>query len=303
LSERLQAVAERISAEADMSPEEQRRAREVRERARCEAYNEMQGRLKDGYTTSTIHSESTFIEGDGYDCPLCLNRGDTMVLEERNGMLYPRHYECKCMGIRRSIWRMKASGLEKSIKDYTFKRFDVREPWQQKLLDMAQRYLAEGVKAGRWLYVGGQPGCGKTHVCTAVVRELLYEMPVIYAVWPQTSRKLKAIVNDAGEYEDEVGRLQEVDMLYLDDFFKPVAEANGIRQPPTPADMRLAFDILNHRYVNRKPTILSGEWYISELADIDEAIASRIAEQCGEFSMTVSRDRARNHRLTMSTVV
>jgi hypothetical protein len=36
---------------------------------------------------------------------------------------------------------------------------------------------------------------------------------------------------------------------------------------------------------------------------MDEATASRIAERCGEFSMMVGRDRSRNHRFAMSTVV
>ena len=133
--------------------------------------------------------------------------------------------------------------------------------------------------------------------------KLLYEMPVIYAVWPQISKKLKALVNDAEDYGNEVSKLQEIDVLYFDDFFKPVADSNGNRQPPTPADMRLAFEILNYRYINKKPTILSSEWYINELAEMDEATASRIAERCGEFSMMVGRDRSRNHRFAMSTVV
>lgn len=303
MSERMQILADRLAAAEAMSPEERRHASEERERAQCEAYNKTPGRLKDGYTISTIRSDNTFVEGDGYDCPLCLNRGDTMVLEERNGVLYHRHYECKCMGIRRSIWRMKRSGLEKSIKDYTFKRFEVKEEWQQKMVDMARRYLNEGVKDGRWLFIGGQPGCGKTHICTAVAGKLLYEMPVIYAVWPQISKKLKAIVNEAEDYGNEVGKLQQVEVLYFDDFFKPVTDHEGQRQPPTPADMKLAFEILNYRYINKLPTILSSEWHLAELADMDEATASRIAERCGEFAMQIGRDRSRNHRFSMSTVV
>ena len=307
LSDRLQALAERICKEEAMSPEERRRAAEETERAKCEAYNNTPGRLKDGYYISTIQSEKTFVEGDGYECPLCMNRGDTMVLEERNGFLYERHYECKCMTIRKSIWRMKQSGLEKSIKEYTFKRFEVKEQWQQMMMDLAQRYLAEGVAEGRWLFIGGQPGCGKTHICTAVAGKLLYKMPVIYAVWPQISKKLKSIVNEADEYETEVGKLQEVDVLYFDDFFKPVAGEDRYGNmrilPPTAADIKLAFEILNYRYINKKPTILSSEWYINELADLDEATASRIAERCGEFAMMVGRDKSRNHRFTVSTVV
>lgn len=303
MSERMQLIANRLAEAEAMTPEERRRAEEERERAKCESYNNTPGHLKDGYTISTIQSDSTFVEGDGYDCKLCLNRGDRMVLEERNGMLYLRHYECKCMGIRRSIWRMKRSGLEKSIQEYKFETFEAKEQWQRMMVDLAHRYLDEGVKDGRWLFIGGQSGCGKTHICTAVAGKLLYKMPVIYAVWPQISKKLKAIVNEAEEYEQEIGKLQQVDTLYFDDFFKPVTDDKGKRQPPTPADMRLAFEILNYRYINKLPTILSSEWYINELADLDEATASRIAERCGSYAMMVGRDRSRNHRFSMNTVV
>ena len=32
------------------------------------------------------------------------------------------------------------------------------------MYEMAQRYVTEGWKEGRWLFVGGQPGSGKTHI-------------------------------------------------------------------------------------------------------------------------------------------
>jgi DNA replication protein DnaC len=60
--------------------------------------------------------------------------------------------------------------------------------------------------------------------------------------------------------------------------------------------MRLAFDLLNFRYLNRMPTIISSEWHIGELAEMDEAVASRIYEQCGEFMVNVRRDKSRNWR-------
>lgn len=306
MSEKLQAVAERIAASEAMTPEERRRANEEYARAQCEAYNRTPGHLKDGYTISTIQSDNTFIEGDGYDCPLCMNRGDTLHYWENVAGCFQQYMvPCQCMEVRRSIWRIKQSGLEKSIRENTFKRFEVKEKWQQMMVDLAHRYLEEGVKDGRWLYFGGQPGSGKTHICTAVAGQLLYkhQMPVTYAVWPQISKKLKAIVNEAEEYEEEVGKLQQVKVLYFDDFFKPVTDSTGKRQPPTPADMKLAFEILNYRYINKLPTILSGEWYINELADMDEATASRIAERCGDFAMMIGRDRSRNHRFAMSTVV
>lgn len=302
-SERSRILAERLAAAEAMTPEERHQAMVARVAAGCDRYNSTPGKLKDGYYISTIQSDKTWIDGDGYDCPLCMNRGDTLHYREENGSVYEYSVPCKCMAIRKSIWRMKKSGLEESIRVNTFKRFEATEAWQQSMVSLAQRYISEGAKSGRWLYLGGQPGCGKTHICTAVAAKLLHEKPLIYAVWPQISKKLKAIVNEAEEYEREVSKLQEIDVLYFDDFFKPVTDSTGKRQPPTPADMRLAFEVLNYRYINKLPTILSSEWYINELVDMDEATASRISERCGEYAMMIGRDKTRNHRFKMSNVV
>ena len=120
-------------------------------------------------------------------------------------------------------------------------------------------------------------------------------------------KKLKGIVNEADEYSAELGRLQTIEVLYIDDFFKPVTaedrDGNLRTVPPSPADIRIAFEILNYRYINRLPTIISSEWHLSELADMDEATASRIAERCGEYAMVIGRDKKRNHRLMGGTVV
>lgn len=292
-------LSDRITALEDMTPEERDNDLRQRMQKRVDSYNASPGHLHDGY----VNSDKRRVDGDGYNCPMCLNRGDMMVLEERNGMLYERCHECVCMTIRRSIWRMRASGLENSIRDYTFKSFVVNEPWQQTMLDKARRYLAEGVKEGRWLYFGGQPGCGKTHLCTAVAGKLLYERSLLYVIWPQISKKLKAIVNDAEDYEREVSRLETIEVLYIDDFFKPVKDDVGRTLPPTAADVKLAFEILNYRYINKLPTILSSEWGISELNDMDEATGSRIAERSNGFRMMISRDKARNYRLSSDSTV
>lgn len=242
---------------------------------------------------------------DGYNCPKCLNRGHIgfVDIDGDAKTVRQRYPECSCMAIRRSILRMKASGLEKSIRDCTFKRFTIREPWQQKMYDLAQHYLTDGVQDGRWLYIGGQPGCGKTHICTAVAGKLLYERPLLYVVWPQVVKKLNAIVNEAEDFSREMGRLQEIDVLYIDDFFKPFKDDMGKVMLPTPAEMKRAFELLNYRYVNKLPTIISSEWHIEELTNMDEATGSRIMERSQGFCMTIGRDRSRNQRLAGATTV
>lgn len=279
---------EQINEINNMPPEERQRILIAAEKRKIDRYNAEQGHLN---------------ESDGYDCKLCKNRGNTGYIEVVGNSIYRHYPECRCMEIRRSIHRMKMSGLESSIRENTFKRFEAKEPWQTAMIEIAQKYLSDGVNAGYWLYMGGQPGCGKTHICTAVAGKLLYEYPLIYVVWPQISKCLKALVTDAEEYEKEIGRLQRIKVLYIDDLFKPIMDEGGRTLPPTTADLKLAFELLNYRYINKLPTIMSSELDVAELVDLDEATGSRIVERSKGFCLTIGRDKKRNHRMNNETVV
>ena len=277
----------------DLTPEEWHRQALESAKKNADRYNKSGGSLKDGYTDLN----GNVMSGDGYDCPICMNRGNFMSVIERNGMIYQPMTECKCMEIRRSIWRLKQSGLADSIKDYTFKRFENRGPWCEALVKKAKAFLAEGVDAGAWLYFGGQPGCGKTHICTAVCRELLAKKPVYYMLWTTESKKLRAIVNEADDYERELKRLENIDVLYIDDLFKPTKNDKGEIVPPTSAEMKLAFELVNYRDVTKKTTIISSEWFLDELIDLDEATGSRIAKRSRGYHLSIARDREKNYRI------
>ena len=237
---------------------------------------------------------------DGYHCKKCMDRGMFAYVSHHYGENMPMaKYElCECEEIRKSIRRLRASGLEKAVREKTFDTFRVDTDWQRVMLEKAKRYAANGANEGRWFYAGGNPGSGKTHLCTAIARELLYRMPVLYVVWTETVQKLKAVTFDAAAYSEAIGRLKSIPVLIIDDLFKPVRDGETVR-PPRGKDVEIAFEILNHRYVNRLPTILSSEWMSGELMDIDEATGSRVAEMCGrdEYSVSIARAADRNMRL------
>jgi len=94
----------------------------------------------------------------------------------------------------------------------------------------------------------------------------------------------------------QMRRYQRAEVLLLDDFLKPGRDRKGNEEGASAADMRLAFDLLNARYLNRLPTIISSEWHIGELAEMDEAVASRIYEMGTGFIVNIKRDKARNWR-------
>jgi DNA replication protein DnaC len=120
--------------------------------------------------------------------------------------------------------------------------------------------------------------------------------------WLDDAANLKSRKKDE-EYGELIGRYKEAEVLYIDDLFKS-EERDGVKQPPTGADIRLAFEIINYRYNNPGLlTIVSSEYYAAQLLDIDEAVGSRIIEMAGGNSFNIAKERSRNYRLKGVTVL
>ena len=250
---------------------------------------EYEQRKVDNYNATKGHLN----EVDGYNCDLCNNKGDIRYIKD--GYEYSR--PCECMKTRKVIANMKKSGLEGNIRDYTFEKYEAAEEWQKNIKRMAKTYV-EDIEPN-WFFIGGSPGSGKTHICTAICREyLLKGKKVKYMLWKQESTLLKATINDTEVYTSKIEILKNAEVLYIDDFLKPVKDREGNTLPPTAADINLAFEILDYRKNAKLRTIISSERYIGELIDIDEATGSRIAEKTnGKYMTNIKRDRSKNYRL------
>lgn len=221
-------------------------------------------------------------------CEICRRKG--LVSFVQNGGEYIR--PCDCMVIVRTKRAIEQSGLSGLMDSYTFDAFAPEKPWQQAIKDAAMRYVDQC--EGNWLFIGGQVGSGKTHLCTAVVGELLNRgYPARYMLWRDESVRLKAAVNDAESYDAMIRQLKTVRVLYIDDFLKTKP-----REEPTAGDLNLAFEILNYRYNDANLiTVISSERDVNAIIDIDEAIGSRIRQRARNFTLIVGADRSKNYRV------
>lgn len=227
----------------------------------------------------------------GYDCPKCLNRG-TIASPKEDGGVSVR--DCECVKIRRCFKEMELSGLKNIIKEKTFEAYQAAEPWQKAIKAGAQAY-AESLDG--WFLICGQPGSGKTHLCTAIARQrLLAGDEVRYMPWREKISEIKALPLDNDRRAELIQKYMTAPILYIDDLFKVGRAADGSSNP-TPADVGLAFEIINQRYINHLPTIVSTEKSPQELVEIDEATGSRIIEMAGENVYFITKDRKRNYRL------
>ena len=232
---------------------------------------------------------------DGYDCQICHNKG--YIVKPK---LYLKRYTaeqvmCKCDKIRRTIRSLKRSGLEDVVQEYRFDNYAAKETWQKNALEIAKRYTENYQE--HWLFIGGASGRGKTHLCTAAAIALLKKgNEVKYMLWRDEARRLKSIVNDP-EYNRDIQFYKSVDVLYIDDLFKTGRGVGKSAQIPTEADINLAFEIINSRAIQRKPTIISSESTLIELVQIDEAIGGRIKQRCGEYYLNIGAKNTKNYRM------
>ena len=235
---------------------------------------------------------------DGFNCQLCRNKGViAKLVTESDGRQKVAFADCKCVDIRNTIGRMQRSGRADVIKKYTFQTFNAENDFQQKLKEAAQAY----VKAGNgWFFMGGQSGCGKSHIGTAIFREfLLAGKPAQYMAWREDASRLKKLLGQDGTaYCDEIGKYKTATVLYVDDLFKTGKTDGNQMQRPTSADVNLAFEILNYRANHSELlTIISTECTMSQLIEIDEAVAGRIAEFAKPYVLSINPDPAKNYRL------
>lgn len=172
---------------------------------------------------------------------------------------------------------------------YTFDTYKAWEPWQHHILAEAHAYANNPHGC---FFIGGQVGCGKSHICTAIVNQLMSSgRAARYMIWNDEITSIKQAVNDAEIYEGLMIAVKKADILYIDDFFK-VSRGCSV----TSADINATFKIINYRYNEDLPTIISSELSIAEIIGIDEALGSRIAEMTRGREIYISTDPSKNYR-------
>lgn len=217
----------------------------------------------------------------GFDCKLCHNKGHFLRLIDGREV----YEECGCMEMRKSLRQIKQSGLERAIQVKTFDSFEEKEDWQRKMKQTAKQYAQH---PQGWFVACGQPGSGKTHLCTAIAGEMLKKgVAVRYMLWREDSVELKAVTTDKEEYFRRMEPLKKAQCLYIDDLFK-----GGTSAP----DLKLAFELLDYRYRNDLLTIISTERNLNDLDEIDEGIGSRIREMSQGHRIWIAKDRRKNQR-------
>lgn len=247
-------------------------------------------------------SQASGVKEIEYKCSVCR---DSEWIQTETG-----YKKCDCVEIERNKRLWENFGLSpeeaKSIKVY--------EPYDKTTKEAKEKALSyirgfDSNKSSRENSFGlfGQPGAGKSHIVIAIGAALISRkvspVPVVYMPYLETMQELKANAMDDEYYNILRNRYCRAKLLIIDDLFKDkvkngklIADKYGNIATLNEADLKHIYPILNYRYLNYLPTLISTECTPKMLVELDEALAGRIIESCGE-NITVFNDAKYNYRL------
>jgi DNA replication protein DnaC len=247
----------------------------------------LQARMRERGLTSTSSSGREH----KYQCPDCQDRG--IILNDDNTARI-----CHCQEQKRLERLFKSSQITPAFRGKTFDNFITvgRPPAVRAMYDCAKDYADRfhelRDQENNWLVLLGEPGSGKTHLSMAVANRLLSQgITVLYFQHVEGLGELKDALARQGEARitTKLEQMKKATLLVWDDLFW----GKGY---PRDFELEVAFEVLNYRYLNLLPTIISSNRTHLQLLDINDTIGSRIIER-GKGHMVVVQGREANYRL------
>jgi DNA replication protein DnaC len=212
-------------------------------------------------------------------CPICKGAGFVHPRLPSGKPDYSRTVPCRCTLREREKEQQsrlrRYSGLEaKLLQNMTFENFDWKRvnlpPEQRDNLKDAYRLALDFAKSPEgWLVFQGVNGCGKTHLSAAIANYRLKEgQPVKFVVVPDLLDHLRSTFSPESpvNYDQLFEEVKNAPLLILDDLGK---------QSTTPWAEEKLYQIINHRYNCRLPTVVTTNCTTD---DLDSPISSRFVD-------------------------
>ncbi|MCY6957929.1 ATP-binding protein [Clostridium brassicae] len=247
--------------------------------------------------TSTDHTQDqvTQMEKSTSDiCPICNGTGWELNKETR---AYKR---CKCYKKEKMQRLWKKYGVDpkdiKKLNDYV-PIDEIQKEAKGKAVDYVKDFetIVGNKENGFGLF--GQPGAGKTHILLAIGAALISKgIEVVYMPYVEVMRELKATVMDNEYYIKFSSNYMKARVLIIDDLFKDKLKNGNLVGELKESDIKHLYPILNYRYLNNLPTLISTECTPDILQRLDDAQAGRMLERCGD-NIIVFTGQKYNYRM------
>lgn len=219
---------------------------------------------------------STGLAGD-INCPYCHGLGylrrDLPISHPDFGKL--QICSCRHDQVSQQIHQrlFSISNLD-NLNHLTFDNFQPRGrvglgPWQADSLERAHNQAQQfAQKADGWLLLQGGFGCGKTHLAAAIANFTVgVGVPTLFITVPDLLDALRFTYdNPESTFEQRFEEIRNAPILILDDF--------GTQNATAWAQEKL-FQILNYRYINRLPVVVTTNLLLEQ---IEGRIRSRLED-------------------------
>lgn len=210
------------------------------------------------------------------DCPICdkERRADRDKKEAAR-----KKKEAAALEDRRRDSRIRASGVPRRFMLAGFDTDWEFESSRGRIITCCKMYVDEFedvLKDGRCLIMTGGVGTGKTHLACAIANKVVQDHSVFYTTAIKLSRMVKDTYSrDSKETESEViSRLVHKELLIIDEV--------GM-QFGSDAEKMILFEVINGRYENMRPTILSANMTLPELKNfVGDRVIDRMRENGGK---------------------
>jgi DNA replication protein DnaC len=211
------------------------------------------------------------------DCPICHGVGYYRLEVPMGHPDFGKLQICTCrqgevnQHIHRQLFAL--SNLD-SLSHLTFENFKPRgriglRPTQAESLELAYNQAfqyAHSLKG--WLLLQGGYGCGKTHLAAAIGNfAVSMGVPTLFLTVPDLLDSLRFAYDDPeATFEQRFDEIRDAPFLVMDDF--------GTQNATGWAKEKL-FQIMNYRYINRLPLVVTTNLLLEE---IEERIRSRLED-------------------------
>ena len=220
-----------------------------------------------------------------YKCSKC--RDLTFIFKEDGAA------PCECRGLIEAQNIIKNSGISESFRKMTLDSFNYKLSQQAiESFTIASKYVNNigsiiNSRENSILFCG-KVGSGKTHLSMGIANKLMDRgIATIIMPYSQDIIRLKQNRMDKEYYNRLISKYKRAKVLLIDDLFKGSV---------TDSDKSIIFEIIDYRYFNQKPLIISSEKTCEELLYIDEAIGSRIIEMSNGY-IVENKGAKSNYRL------
>jgi DNA replication protein DnaC len=215
------------------------------------------------------------------NCPHCGGAGYVRFDVPMGDPKFGRLESCVCRsadvaaGARTRLFEM--SHLDR-LSHLTFENFEARGNKNAKFMTPQDAHSLQTAKETAekfaqtpygWLLLEGGYGCGKTHLAAAIANYAVsIGRPTLFLTVPDLLDTLRFAFSDPDTtFEARFDEVRNADLLVLDDF--------GTQNATGWAQEKL-FQIVNYRYINKMPTVITTNLMLDE---IESRIRSRLQDE------------------------